>query len=112
MSKLQQIFANCPHGAVVMDKDMKQFTYAKGKTQIANFSSFGYKLTERPVGVPEEIENTVEADNAPLTSADFSATDAVALIEENNYAWGVGFVSEQEERKTVLKALENKKLEA
>ena len=108
MSKLQQAVANCPPGMETMFNGCT-FVYANESSK-ANYSSFGFEVVTA-TAAPAEVEDVQEEETTEkaLTSADFSAKDAKELIEDNNYAWCVGFVSEDEQRKSVLAALEAKK---
>ena len=107
MNNLKQIFDNCPDGCVVMDNGTS-YVYASSKSQFSNFTSFGYTVTPELVDVPEEVEST---DEQPLTSADVTASEAVAMIKENDIQFLEGFVSPGETRKSVLKAIEAKQSE-
>lgn len=106
MDNLQQVVANCPAGSEVMTNGLT-FVYADSSSK-KNYLSWGFKVVEA-TAPPQEVQD-VEGET-PLSSVDFSAKDAKALIEENNYAWGAAFVTESEARKRVLDALEAKKNE-
>jgi hypothetical protein len=107
MKNLQQIFTNCPAGSTVMDNG-QTYVYAGDKSQMSNYTSFGFRVTPQPVEAPKEAE---AVDDGPLTSADVTANEAVAMIKENDVQFLEGFVSPGEARKSVLKAVEAKQAE-
>lgn len=110
MSSLKEKLANCPKGATAFT-DGKSVSFATNEQQARNYRSFGLKEVGPIANAPAEVEDKTNRGDQPLMSADVSAKEAVAMIQENDAQFLVGFISEGESRKSVLKAIEDKQSE-
>lgn len=105
VNKLKQIFDDCPTGLKVMSKpsgDGEKYTYVlPGK--VGTYEGWGYTVVSDYVEAPEDVE-----DSKPLDSTGYSVKIASKMIATLSLDEIPHFVTSSEERKGVLKAVEQR----